>query len=102
MRHIGAMPKVGLRQLKNRLSHYVRQVRAGRTLQVTHRGAVVAELVPPRRAAVTTARDGLADLARRGLVTVGLPNDPKVYRRMPRRLKRGELQRLIDRERGER
>lgn len=95
------MPKVGLRQLKNRLSHYVRQVRAGREIQVTDRGEVVAMLVPPRRAAAT-GREGLADLARRGLVTLGLPNDPKVYRRMPKLLKPGELQRLIDEERGER
>jgi prevent-host-death family protein len=46
------MPKVELRQLKNRLSHYVRQVRAGREIQVTDRGEVVAELVPPRRDAI--------------------------------------------------
>ena len=97
------MPKVGLRQLKNRLSHYVRQVRAGREIQVTDRGEVVAELVPPRRGAgAATGREGLADLARRGRITLGLPNDPKVYRRMPRLLKAGELQRLIDEERGER
>ena len=97
------MPKVGLRQLKNRLSHYVRQVRAGREIQVTDRGEVVAELVPPRGAGrAVTGREGLADLARRGLVTLGLPNHPKVYRRMPRLLKAGELQRLIDEERGER
>jgi hypothetical protein len=44
----------------------------------------------------------LAELARRGLVTPGLPNDAKVYRRMPRLLKAGELQRLIDEERGDR
>lgn len=95
------MPKVGLRQLKNRLSHYVRQVRAGHEIQVTDRGEVVAELVPPRRSAVTD-REGLADLARRGLITLGLPNDPKVYRSMPRLLKPGELQQLLDEERGER
>jgi prevent-host-death family protein len=94
------MSSVGLRQLKNRLSHYVRQVRAGHEIQVTDRGEVVAELVPPRGA--TTGREGLAELARRGLVTLGLPNDPKVYQPMPRLLKPGELQRLIDEERGER
>jgi prevent-host-death family protein len=94
------MSRVGLRQLKNRLSHYVRQVRAGHEIQVTDRGEVVAELVPPRGAA--TGREGLAELARRGLVTLGLPNDPKVYQPMPRLLKPGELQRLIDEERGER
>jgi prevent-host-death family protein len=95
--------KIGLRELKNRLSHYVRQVRAGHEIQVTDRGEVVAELVPPRRrAAPVNGQEGLAELARRGLVTIGLPNDPKVYRRMPRLLKPGELQRLIDEERGER
>jgi prevent-host-death family protein len=85
------MRKVGMRQLRNRLSHYVRQVRAGREIQVTNRGEVVAELVPPRRGEGQSV-----------VVTLGLPNDPKVYRRMPRRLKRGELQRLIDEERRER
>lgn len=95
------MARVGLRQLKNRLSHYVRQVRAGREIQVTDRGEVVAELVPPRRDAPATGRDGLADPARRRLVTPGLPNDPKVYPRMPRLLESGELRELIDEERGE-
>lgn len=96
------MRKIGLRELKNRLSHYIRQVRSGHEIQVTDRGEVVAELVPPRRGPAANGREGLVDLARRGLVTIGLPNDPKVYRRMPRRLKPGELQRLIDEERGER
>jgi len=95
--------KIGLRELKNRLSHYIRQVRSGHEIQVTDRGEVVAELVPPRRRATpANGREGLVDLARRGLVTIGLPNDPKVYRRMPRRLKAGELQQLIDEERDER
>ncbi len=94
------MKQVGLRELKNRLSHYVRQVRSGHEIEVTDRGAVVAELRPPRRS--TGSRTGLADLARRGLITLGAPNDSKLYRRMPRRLKRGELQRLMDEERGER
>jgi len=95
------MRKVGLGELRNRLSHYVRLVRKGRVIQVTDRGEVIAELIPPR----TEARKGLEELARQGLVRLGLPNDPKVYRRMPplrKPLKPGELQRLIDEERGER
>ena len=94
------MKKVGVRELKNRLSHYVRQARAGHEIQVTDRGEVVAELLPPRRH--TRTRRGLEDLARRGLATLGGPNDPKLYPRMPRLLKSGELQRLLDKERGER
>jgi prevent-host-death family protein len=41
------MQQVGLRELKNRLSEYVRLVREGEHVQVTDRGQVVAELVPP-------------------------------------------------------
>jgi prevent-host-death family protein len=96
------MRRVGLRELKNRLSHYVRHVRAGDGIQVTDRGEVVAELLPPRGSVGADSRQGLADLARRGLVTLGAPNDPRLYRRMPRRLTAGELKRLLDEERGER
>jgi antitoxin (DNA-binding transcriptional repressor) of toxin-antitoxin stability system len=92
--------RVGLRELKNRLSHYVRQVRSGREIEVTDRGEVVAELRRPRRA--DGPRAGLDDLARRGLIRVGAPNDAALYRRMPRRLKRGELERLVADERGDR
>jgi len=96
------MRKVGLRELKNRLSHYMRQVRAGHEIQVTDRGEVVAELLPPRTDGGGRARRGLADLARRGLVSLGEPNDRKLYRRMPRLLKPGQLEKLLDEERGER
>jgi antitoxin (DNA-binding transcriptional repressor) of toxin-antitoxin stability system len=44
---------VGVKQLKARLSEYVRLVRAGETLLVTDRDEVVAEMRPARRA--TTA-----------------------------------------------
>jgi len=100
------MRKVGLQKLRTRLGHYARLARAGHEIQVTRRGEVVAELVPPRRATASSeARKGLLALARQGLVRLGLPNDPRVYRRMPplrKPLKPGELQRLIDEERGER
>lgn len=97
------MKKVGLRELKNRLSHYIRHVRAGRAVLVTDRGQVVAELLPPR-AAVSDAngRHGLAGLAGRGVVSLGARNHPKLYPPMPPRLARGELKRLLDQERGER
>jgi prevent-host-death family protein len=37
----------GIRELKNNLSHYVRQIEAGKRVAVTAHGRVVAELVPP-------------------------------------------------------
>jgi prevent-host-death family protein len=62
--------QVGTKELKNRLSHYLRIVRAGEAVLVTDRGAVVAELRPVAgRAGEAVA---LADLARQGVVT--LPN----------------------------
>jgi len=95
------MKQVGLRELKNRLSEYVRLVRAGERLQVTDRGQVIAELVPP----MPTAHDpaaALSDLERKGLVrppTVrGRPSYPRLRRLAPP----GTAQRLLDEERGER
>jgi len=38
---------VGIRELKDNLSHFVRRVEAGERVQVTAHGRVVAELVPP-------------------------------------------------------
>ena len=54
---LGPMKQVGLRELKNRLSEYVRLVRAGEHVQITDRGQVVADLAetvqgaPVRRSA---------------------------------------------------
>jgi prevent-host-death family protein len=48
-----AMVTVGIRQLKNRLSYYLRRVKTGERLLVTERGKSVAVLSPP----VETASD---------------------------------------------
>jgi prevent-host-death family protein len=45
------MRTVGVRELKNRLSEYLREVRRGESVLVTDRGKVVAELSPPRHGA---------------------------------------------------
>ena len=41
------MKTVGVRELKDRLSEYLRRVRAGEGVLVTDRGEVIAELAPP-------------------------------------------------------
>ena len=41
------MEPIGIRELKNNLSHYVRKVESGQRISVTAHGRVVAELVPP-------------------------------------------------------
>lgn len=99
------MKEVGIRELKNRLSEYVRLVRAGEVVMVTDRGEVVAELRPPRSTAAHAEEEGhpgLADLARRGLVRLGEPNRPGLYPVLPSVTPPGTAERLLDEERGDR
>lgn len=71
---------VGVRELKNRLSEYIRQVRAGEAVLVTDRGQVVAELAPPGQGATNAAvPPGPLALARRNLVVLGAPVDGDLY-----------------------
>jgi antitoxin (DNA-binding transcriptional repressor) of toxin-antitoxin stability system len=62
--------RVGTKDLKNRLSHYLRKVRHGDVVRITDRGEVVAEIraVAP---AATDERARLAELEDAGLVTTG-------------------------------
>jgi prevent-host-death family protein len=41
------MRAAGIREIKNRLSEYLRYVASGETVLVTHHGRVVAQLAPP-------------------------------------------------------
>ena len=97
------MEKVSRRELKTRLSHYLRLVRAGHSIQVIDRGEVVAELLPPAHAlAKGDTQTRLEEMARRGLVRLGAPNDPRFYPTLSRITPPGTAKRLLDEERGER
>jgi prevent-host-death family protein len=97
------MKSVGLRELKNRLSEYVREVRAGEAVLVTDRGEVVAELVPPGSAADKRGvRSGLVAFAKRGELTLGAPNAAPLYPKLRPILKRHRAMELLDEERGTR
>jgi antitoxin (DNA-binding transcriptional repressor) of toxin-antitoxin stability system len=65
------MKSVGVKQLKSRLSEYLRLVRGGETVLVTDRDEVVAELRSPRRrpGAADSLEDLLESLADRGEIT---------------------------------
>ena len=92
---------VGLRDLKNRLSEYVRQVRSGEGVLVTDRGEIVAELVPPGQ--LTDGQgvpSGLVALAKTGRLTLGADNDRSAYPKLSRLLKRRRSAELLDEERG--
>lgn len=97
------MKAVGIRELKNRLSEYVRLVRAGEEILVTDRGVVVAELRPPQQDAATAGlHPGLARLARQERLRPGGANSPELYPRFERMTPVGTAPRLLDEERGER
>src|SRR5207253_6507555 len=92
---------VGLRELKNRLSEYVREVRSGEGVLVTDRGEVVAALVPPGSGTTESgAPSGLVALAKSGRLTLGADNDAVVYPKLSRLLKRHRAAELLDAERG--
>jgi len=93
---------VGLRELKNRLSVYVRLVRDGESVLVTDRQQVVAELVPPGSRGDRDVHAGLKALERRGLLTPGATNSPDLYEKRPRSRKPGRAKRLLDAVRGDR
>jgi len=96
------MHAVGLRELKAKLGEYVRKASAGDVVLVTERGKVVAELRAP-----LTVRElppdlaGIAALAEKGLLTLGLPG-PAKYPRSPLRCRTGTVSELLEAEREER
>jgi len=64
------MKSVGVKQLKARLSEYLRAVKAGEVVLVTDRDEVVAELRPPRQPPpILESEDTLQSLADAGEVT---------------------------------
>jgi antitoxin (DNA-binding transcriptional repressor) of toxin-antitoxin stability system len=94
------MKAVAVRELKNRLSAYLREVAQGEVVLVTDRGRVVAELRRPSGdVPATTLDDALARLHAAGVLTPGLPQDPAAYRRTRVRLTGSQA--LLDAERAE-
>lgn len=97
------MATVGIRELKNNLSKYVRQAEGGDVVVVTDRGRIVAELRPPAERR-TDIHPGLLEMERKGQIRLATKqNDPSLYRRMPHIDLGGKtIQDLIDEIRGDR
>ena len=72
------MRSVGIKNLKNRLSEYVRIAASGETVLVTERDRVVAELGPPSPGRSPRLYDSLlAEAVRKGWITPpALPDSP--------------------------
>ena len=96
------MVSVGVRELKNRLSEYLRMVRRGEEILVTDRGEPVAELRQPSSASHTAAYPELERRARAGKVRLGAPNRSDLYPSLPSPMPPGTARRLLDEERGDR
>ena len=65
------MGSVGVRELKNRLTHYLRRAMQGEEVIVTDRGKPVALLQPVESAKQVTSREArLAQLAAQGFLTL--------------------------------
>lgn len=95
------MISTGIRELKNNLSHYVRQIEAGKRVAVTAHGRVVAELVPPGSGTGAGGANRYDELVAAGAIEPaveadGLPPEWPVIR-----LSRGTVAELIDSDRGE-
>lgn len=96
------MKAVAIKELKNRLSAYLREVAGGEVVLVTDRGRVVAELRRPSTDQLPTPPEqALERLAAQGVLVLGLPQQPDAYRRSSVKVT-GDSQRLLDAERGER
>lgn len=96
------MRTVGIRELKSRLSEYLRLVRGGEEVLITDRGEVIAELRRPGGTASELRYPALLLHARQGRVRLGEPNRPDVYPVQSQIAPEGTASRLLDEVRGER
>jgi prevent-host-death family protein len=67
--------RVGTRELKSRLSEYLRRVKAGQTIVVTERGKVIGHIVP----APLSLDERMRTLADSGFLILGGNEKRKVY-----------------------
>jgi prevent-host-death family protein len=93
--------EIGIRELKDNLSRYIRRTEAGERISVTAHGRVIAELVPPGRGAATSPGSRWDELIAAGIlhppVEAGDPFEDWPDIRLPR----GTAAELIDTDRGE-
>ncbi|TAL09086.1 MAG: type II toxin-antitoxin system prevent-host-death family antitoxin [Chloroflexota bacterium] len=72
------MKRVGVAELKNNLSRYLRAAEAGETIEVTDHARALARLVPidaPRRVTIRPATRTLADIQARQIAPLRLGVD---------------------------
>jgi antitoxin (DNA-binding transcriptional repressor) of toxin-antitoxin stability system len=95
-----ATARVGVKNLKNNLSAYLRQVRKGVRVLVTDRDVVVAELGQPRNDIASGVHPLWAEWISAGKLRPAMGRKKKLPA-SPVRLPAGTARRLLDAERGE-
>lgn len=97
------MRAVGIKELKNKLSEYVRIAASGEPVLVTDRGRVVAELTAPQPGRAASPADARwADLIRRGIVTPAIDRSGTPPPKPPPIMTRAELLEELARDREDR
>jgi antitoxin (DNA-binding transcriptional repressor) of toxin-antitoxin stability system len=95
------MKSVGIRELKNNLSRYLKKVEAGERIAITDRGRVVAELGKPVPSDAS-GRSRLAELIAAGLARGPLESGDPLADLPDIQLPPGTALALLDADRGER
>jgi antitoxin (DNA-binding transcriptional repressor) of toxin-antitoxin stability system len=95
------MRAVDVRELKNRLTEYLRLVREGQDILVTDRGEVIAELRRPGPTA-HVANPALIEARRRHRARLGSANRRDLYAPLDPVLPAGAATRLLDDDRDDR
>ena len=94
------MTSTGIRELKDKLSHYVRRIEAGERIAVTAHGRVVAELVPPAKASRAGHLSRYDELVATGVIRPALEGGDPLEGWPDIRLPPGSAAQLIDSDRG--
>ncbi|HYK90441.1 MAG TPA: type II toxin-antitoxin system prevent-host-death family antitoxin [Acidobacteriota bacterium] len=95
------MKTAGIRELKSKISDYLRSVRSGESVVITDRGEAIAEICPlgysplPKDLPVA-----LVEMFKKGRLSLGAANDAAAYPALPPVLVDAESNRLLDEERG--
>jgi prevent-host-death family protein len=90
------MQAVGVRELKAKLSHYLRIAKTGGIVLVTEHGRVIAALGPPSATELPQNLAGLQTLVARGIAVPGRARQPGSYPQTGLQSPAGTGQRLID------
>ncbi|MEW6282513.1 MAG: type II toxin-antitoxin system prevent-host-death family antitoxin [Candidatus Eremiobacterota bacterium] len=96
------MESVGIRELKSKLSEYVRKASAGEIIQITDRGRVVAQLRAPWAGPEQVGSPRLFRAGLEGRIRLGGQAPPDLYEPRTPTSPPGSALKLLDELRGER